>query len=281
MNLLGHRFKIITSTGGKGGVGKSTFAILLALKFIDEGKRVVLCDADVECPNDSVLLGEPLQNSMSITQPRPRLIEDKCIKCGQCSEVCRENAIFWVKNQYPEFILDLCSGCGACWHVCPQDAIATEETEVGESFLNKIKENFWLITGRSHTGIPETGPIVREVKKRAISLGKEKDIDYLIIDTSPGTHCNVINALLGVDKAYAITEPTPLGAHDLKLILELSQKLEVPTEVVLNLADVGDRDQIEAIVNEFDTEISIEIPYSKKLVKAYANQQLETMVDLL
>ena len=51
---------IVASTGGKGGTGKSTFAVLLALKLSNQGRRVLLCDCDVECPNDHLLLGKEL-----------------------------------------------------------------------------------------------------------------------------------------------------------------------------------------------------------------------------
>ncbi|MEO2154340.1 MAG: cell division ATPase MinD [Nanoarchaeota archaeon] len=51
---------IIVSTSGKGGVGKTTFAINLAtaLKFF--GKDVVLVDANLTTPNVNVYLGFPL-----------------------------------------------------------------------------------------------------------------------------------------------------------------------------------------------------------------------------
>ncbi len=54
---------------------------------------------------------------------------------------------------------------------------------------------------------------------------KKKEYDYVIIDTAAGTHCPVISALLGSDYAFAVTEPTPLGAHDLDLILTLTKKI--------------------------------------------------------
>jgi MinD superfamily P-loop ATPase len=272
--------KIIGSTGTKGGVGKSTFAILLAFK-LSKNKKVVLCDCDVECPNDFLILDQKLKKPNPVYQEFPVLDKKKCVKCGLCSKTCRENAIFWIKDQYPTFVYDLCSACGACSLVCPQKAIKSSEKKVGNSFINKINKNLWLITGRSKPGVIETGPIVFEVKERAIKFAKEKNADYLILDSSPGTHCNVIQTLIDIDKAYAVTEPTPLGAHDLSLILELLKKLKIPSEIVLNKSDVGNRKLIEKIAKKFNVKISFEIPYSEELVKAYCEKDLKRVVKLL
>jgi len=273
--------KIIASTGGKGGTGKSTFAILLALKLSGQGKKVILCDADVECPNDYLIMNQSLKQPKKIYQDFPVLDEEKCKKCGRCFEVCRENAVFWVKGKYPTFIDHLCSGCGACWIACPQKAIKPKKGVAGESFINKVNDRLWLVTGRCKPTISETGPIVNEVRDRAIKLAEKIKTDYLILDTSPGTHCNVIQALLRCDKIYAVTEPTPLGAHDLGLILELIKRLKIPCEIVLNKADVGNRKDVEKIAEKFAVKIGYEIPYSEELIKAYCSGRLEDVVNLL
>ncbi|MDI6826727.1 MAG: hypothetical protein QMD36_06140 [Candidatus Aenigmarchaeota archaeon] len=87
--------------------------------------------------------------------------------------------------------------------------------------------------------------------------------------------------MLDVDKAYAVTEPTPLGAHDLSLILKLLQKIKVLSEIVLNKADVGNKKLIEKIAKKFKIRISIEIPYSEELVKAYCEKNLKGVVSLI
>jgi len=277
----GVEMKKIVSTGVKGGVGKSTFAILLGFKLSKEGKKVVLCDCDVECPNDHLILNKKLMKGKKIYQNYPVLDSKKCKKCGYCSENCRENAIFWVKDKEPFFIYDLCTGCGACWLSCPNKAIKTKKKSVGETYTNKINKNFWLFSGISKTGVSETGPIVRETKNRAIKFAEKKKADYIIFDTSPGMHCSVIQVLLNTDKVYSVTEPTPLGSHDLGLMLKLLQRLGIPGEIVLNKADVGKREMIEKIAKDFNTRITYSIPYSEKLVKAYCEKKLEKVVDLL
>lgn len=273
--------KKIAVTGGKGGTGKSTVSILLANKFRNQGKKVVLVDADVECPNDYLLLGQKLNKpKKKIFAQFPKLDKSKCSQCGLCVKNCRSNAVFQAPGKYPLFLHELCSGCGLCWHLCPQKAIEIEKKIVGEIFENEVDDNFFLITGRSVGVVDETGPIVSEIIAYALKQAKKLKADLLIIDTAVGMHCGVIRALMEVDLAYAVTEPTPLGAHDLELILKLLKTLEVSTKIVLNQADLGKRELIKKIAQKTGLEIKHEILYSKELVKAYSVGKLNE-VNLL
>lgn len=275
--------KTLGVSGGKGGTGKSTVAVLLANKFAKEGKKVILADVDVECPNDYLLVGEKLARPKEkVFAEFPKFNNAKCKKCGLCAETCRSNAIFQPPGKYPVFIKDLCSGCGACWIVCPNKAIGTKKEGIGKIYLNKIPDSrfqiqdsgLWLITGEAKPGLEETGPVVRDVKKFALNYAQKVKADIVIFDTAPGTHCPVINALLDVDLAYAVTEPTPMGAYDLRLILDLCQKLKVPTKIILNQADLGRKIRVEKVAKSFKIKIEKEIPYSKALVQAYSKGKL-------
>jgi MinD superfamily P-loop ATPase len=195
--------------------------------------------------------------------------------------VCRENAILWVEGKTPLFFSDLCNGCGACWIACPNNAITTKKQVIGEVFTTQINDHLWLVTGRSKPRVAETGPIVKEVKQHAFKLAEKIGADILLVDTSPGTHCNVIHALRDCRKAYVVTEPTPLGAHDAGLILKLLQIMQIPSDVVLNKSDVGDKKAIDKIAAEYGVSITVEIPYSDKLVEAYSEGRLDKMVNLI
>jgi MinD superfamily P-loop ATPase len=261
--------KQIVITGGKGGTGKSTIAVLTAIELAKKNK-VVLCDCDVECPNDYLILGQKLGELKAKTYAEfPKLNKKKCTKCGLCVKVCKNNAIFQKPGEYPIFIKELCSGCGACQAVCPVGAIETKKEETGKIYLNQIK-NFLLVTGVANPRIEETGPIVEQTKEFA----KKIKADYLLFDTAAGTHCPVISAILDSNLAYVVTEPTPMGAFDLDLILDLCKKLKVPAEIILNQADLGDKRNIEKIANKFKVKIKKEIPYSKEIIDKYSKGEM-------
>ncbi len=267
--------RTIAVTGGKGGVGKSTIAILLALRLTKEGKRVVLMDADVECPNDYLLLNTSLGKKIeTIKAFLPKINQEKCIKCGQCVKACLSNALFQPKGKPPIVLPELCSHCGACQLACPTGAIENNEQTIGFIYEQNIKDDLVLLTGQTKGIVEETGPLVGKLKKAASKKTKKIKADFLIIDTAAGLHCPVIQALLGVDSALLVTESTPLGLHDLKLSFELTQELKIPVKVVLNQVDLGKPELIDSFLEEKKIKTALRMPYSKDLVDHYANGKL-------
>lgn len=67
--------RVITVTSGKGGVGKTTMSVNLALEMVKRGKRVVILDADFGLANVEVMLGirpkynllDLIHNNLNIT----------------------------------------------------------------------------------------------------------------------------------------------------------------------------------------------------------------------
>lgn len=272
--------KKIAITGGKGGTGKSTIAILLANFLAKKDKKVILTDLDVECPNLYLILGQKLKKPVQkIFAKFPSLDKSKCIKCGKCAQFCRSKAIFQAPNQYPVFFKELCSACGGCQIICPQKAIKSKKEQIGKIYQNQIAKNFWFITGEAKPNLEETGPVVLKTKKYAETFAQKQKAQFFIIDTAAGTHCPVTSALLKADFAYIVTEPTPLGAHDLELILKLSEKLKIPSKIIINQANLGSKKPIYKISQKYKTKVEIEIPYSKKIVKNYSQGNINFTID--
>jgi len=256
----------IAITGGKGGTGKSAIATAITA-YLAENNKVMLIDLDADCPNDHLILDIERRKEKDVENMIPDIDFSKCIKCGKCSEVCQFNAIVHVKGKKPILIPEQCSGCGACKIACPVKCIGETKKKIGTIYSGK-KNNITLISSDLKPGEPVSEFVVDAAKDFAKPLEKEQDIT--IIDTAAGTHCDVISACTGCDLAFAVTEPTPLGAHDLKLILDLLKILKVPVKIVLNKSTVGDKTLIQDLAKEYNVEIAAEVPYEKSIVEAYS-----------
>ncbi len=68
--------RVITVTSGKGGVGKSSISINLAIQFSRLGKRVVVLDADFGLANIEVMLGIRPQYNMADLMFRGKELKD-------------------------------------------------------------------------------------------------------------------------------------------------------------------------------------------------------------
>ena len=262
--------KIIGITGGKGGTGKSTVATALAFKLSKKNK-VLLVDADTDCPDDHLLLNIERKLLKKVYQRIPKWDFDKCAKCGLCGPVCQTNAIVSIKGKYPIFMPPQCNGCGACVIECPTKAISWGKKVVGGIFTGR-KGNCELLSGELKINEPVSEFIVKELNK--IIAERKEEYDYIIVDTAAGLHCDVITALENCDIVFAVTEPTPLGAHDLELILKLLKKLKINSKIILNRSDIGGKKAIKNLAKKYRKEIVAEIPYSKQIISQYAKGEI-------
>jgi MinD superfamily P-loop ATPase len=265
---------IISVASGKGGTGKTTIAVNLALALAkDQGKNVKFLDCDVEEPNAHLFLKPVMTSSESVQIPVPKIDHKKCNYCGKCAEVCVFNAIAVTKNKVLVFP-GLCHGCGACRLFCPEKAISEEGNEIG--ILEEGKAGSINFThGRLNIGEPMAPPIIKKIKKKnkeGYNGNKDNNITnhhITLIDAPPGTSCPVIESIKGSDYTILVTEPTPFGLHDLILAVEVLKKLNIPHGVVLNKCDIGDH-KVEEYCKKNDISLLLSIPLDREIAVAYS-----------
>jgi MinD superfamily P-loop ATPase len=250
---------IISIASGKGGTGKTTIAVNLALS-LPKG-TVQLIDCDVEEPNSHLFLSPSIHRVSSVGIPVPRIDESKCTYCGKCAKVCEYHAIAVILKNVLVFD-ELCHGCGACSYLCPEKAIFEAEREIGivqEGNANGID----FVNGVLNIGEPMASPLIRGVKQK---VQKER---IVILDAPPGTACPVIESVRGSDFCLLVTEPTPFGLNDLELAVGMLEKLGIPKGVVINKADIGDRGVWDYCTMK-DIPVLMEIPMDRKIAESYS-----------
>ena len=248
---------ILSVAGGKGGTGKTSVAVNLAISLSD----VQLLDCDVEEPNVHLLLCPKINETKPVYLPIPRVDEELCDHCGKCSEFCEQNA-FFVSSEKVLVFSELCNGCGGCVIVCPTKAITEKKREIGTVRIGKA-EDAELVYGELDVGEPMAVPVIKEVKKQI------KSHKNVIIDCPPGTSCPVIESIHSSDYCILVAEPTPFGLHDLKMMVQVLEVLEISFGVVVNRAGIGDRKLYE-YCKDNEVPILLEIPFQRIIAELYS-----------
>ena len=251
----------IAIASGKGGTGKTTVATNLAYLASRNGRSVAYLDCDVEEPNGHIFLKPRITESKPIGNLTPVVDEAKCTLCGKCGQICQYSAIVCVGEKvlvYPE----LCHACGGCMLVCPVDAISEVTREMGKLETGQAGA-VRFVQGLLNVGEAMSPPLIRAVKAAA------PDVDLVMIDAPPGTSCPVIESVKDSDFVLLVTEPTPFGLNDLKLAVEMIRALKLPFGVVVNRADIGDR-ETRSYCDRNRIRILAEIPDDRQIAEAYS-----------
>ncbi len=249
---------IVSIASGKGGTGKTTVAVCMALSLQD----AQLLDCDVEEPNAHLLLHPKIKETKPVYVQVPVIDEKKCNYCGECAKFCQFNALF-ITNQKALFFPELCHGCGGCAIICPRRAIKERKRKLGiirKGVAGKIE----LVYGELKVGEPMATPLIAEVKKQAKNTGT------VIIDSPPGTSCPVVESVYKSDYCILVTEPTPFGLYDLKIAVEVLERLRIPMGVIVNRAGIGDR-KVYEYCKEKRIPILLEIAYDRRIAELYSS----------
>lgn len=162
---------------------------------------------------------------------------------------------------------ELCHSCGGCQLACCEAAISEVPRPIG-----RVR---WGSSGplRFVDGLLNVGEAMSPPAIRAVKDCLPQDAELVFLDCPPGTSCPTIESVRGADFVLLVTEPTPFGRHDLDLAVQMTRVLNLPLGVVVNRADIGDR-QVWDDCHRQQIEILAEIPEDREVARAYSQGRL-------
>ncbi len=265
----------IAILSGKGGAGKTS----ITASIIKMMESVVAVDADVNASNMPILLPHTQQSTtpyfgMDIAQVK----HDSCTGCGACLNACQFDAIS--QNEAGRILIDSdCEGCAACAFACPENAISMVERKGGDWYVSTV-DNGYLIHADLIPGEDNSGKLITKIRSEASALAKQQDIAYIVIDGPPGTSCQAISSVTGVNLVLAVVEESLSGLSDYRRLAELVQKFSIPHYVLINKAGFSvevEKSIIQAAA-EFDGKIIGRIPFDREIPTAL--QELQSLAEM-
>ncbi len=258
--------KEIVIISGKGGTGKTS--VTAALACVSRSRIMADCDVDAA---DLHLILQPRILSREDFYGGVKAVIDPaaCVNCGQCGVICRFGAISHPDGNYEVDPLD-CEGCGYCQQICPAGAISLPQQKVGQCYISDTRLDCRLVHAKLDIGADNSGKLVVKVKRDARQTAEDGQLDWVLVDGSPGIGCPVISSLSGADFVILVTEPSLSGLHDLERVWSLTGNFGIPGGCVINKADLNPG--VSALIGGFLARENItlidHIPYDEDFTRA-------------
>lgn len=263
----------IVVISGKGGTGKTSITASI-IPFLE---NPVVADCDVDAPDLHILLHPEETNSEKFVGLKKAVVDSsKCIQCGKCFDHCKFGAI----SKSIVFNSMKCEGCGVCELVCPVNAVTMEDTVVGTLYQGKTIYGP-MVRARLIPGEETSGKLVSQVRNKAKKIAEEDGYKTVIIDGSPGIGCNVISSITGADTVIIVTEPTRSGLHDLRRVLDVTEKFSGDSFIVINKYNLSEEmcSNIEEEAKKRHAPVILKLPFSRNMVKAITEKRIPSLAD--
>jgi MinD superfamily P-loop ATPase len=254
--------KQVAVISGKGGTGKSS----VVASFSALAAPLITADCDVDAANLHLVFDPQVEATMPFKGGFSATIDaEACTHCDRCRELCRFEAISEAHVIDPM----ACEGCGVCVDNCPESCIGMDQPTAGEWYRSESRFGP-LVHARLGIAEENSGKLVAQVREEAQRLSKERDLELILIDGSPGVGCSVISSITGTDLVLVVTEPSVSGLHDMDRVLELARHFKVPAAVLVNKADLNTEisARIQARAEEIGASFIGELPYDTGVTHA-------------
>ncbi|MFQ3549911.1 MAG: ATP-binding protein [Armatimonadota bacterium] len=257
--------KELVVISGKGGTGKTS----VVASFASLATEKVLVDCDVDAADLHLILEPQIEKREDFSGGnQARIIQNECIKCGKCADVCRYDA---VKFQDAKYSIDpvMCEGCGVCAYFCPAKAIDFSPQVNGEWYISETRHGK-IVHAKLSIAQENSGKLVTLIRTQAKQIAEETNKSLIIIDGSPGIGCPVIASITGASMVLVVTEPTLSGLHDLERVCSLAKHFNIPTMVSINKYDINNQiaNEIRTYCKNNNIELVGDIRYDPEVTKA-------------
>jgi MinD superfamily P-loop ATPase len=149
----------IAIASGKGGTGKTTLAVNLAL-YAAQTSNALLMDLDVEEPNSSLFVKGDLISQTPAYRMAPVWDKPLCLLCGKCASICMFNAILKLGDMIM-VLPELCHTCHACSELCPVGALPMQQRPLGIMRLFR-KDALLFLESKLEIGVEQAAPLIKQ-----------------------------------------------------------------------------------------------------------------------